>query len=144
VREPPTQAATESGTSLTSLARAGMCTLPMTAVSLFVFSATLIALGIASYLLTGRKSVTALIPAFAGLLVGLFASLALLSSGWVHSMSWAAAGLALLGALATARGLQACIAALVKRRALGAAAISKALMCLVCIGFVSLAAVQGI
>lgn len=116
----------------------------MTAVSLFVFSATLIGLGVASYLLTGRKSVTALIPAFAGVLVGLFALIAWLSLGWVHSMSWAAAAVAVLGAVATARGLQACVGALLHQRALGAAALSKALMCLVCVAFVSVAAVQGI
>jgi hypothetical protein len=116
----------------------------MTAVSLFVFSATLIALGVASYLLTGRKSVTALIPAFAGVLVGLFALIAWLSLGWVHGMSWAAAAVAVLGAVATARGLKACIGALLHQQAFGAAALSKALMCLVCVAFVSAAAVQGI
>jgi hypothetical protein len=116
----------------------------MTAVSLLVFSATLVGLGVASYLLTGRKSVTALIPAFAGALVGLFAVIALLSARLVHDMSWAAAIVALLGVLATARGLQACFRALLQQRAFGAAALSKALMCLVCLAFVSLAAVRGI
>jgi hypothetical protein len=134
----------ESDTDLTSQARAGMWGARMTAVSLFIFSATLIALGVASYLLTGRKSVTALIPAFAGLLVGLFALLAVFADGWVHGMSWAAVIVAVLGVVATARGLQACIAALLQQRALGAAALSKALMCVVCVAFVSLAAVQGL
>jgi hypothetical protein len=116
----------------------------MTAVSLIVFAASLVGLGVGSYLLTGQKSITALIPAFAGVLVGVFATVAEVSSGLLRSMAWASAVVALLGVVATSRGLQACIAALLAKRGVGAAAISKALMCGLCIAFVAAVAVQGI
>jgi hypothetical protein len=64
------------------------------------FGIVLILLGLASYLLTGRTSVTALIPAFFGAVFVILALVARNEAARKHAMH-AAVALALLGLLAT-------------------------------------------
>lgn len=71
----------------------------------------LIILGLASYFGTGQESFTALIPAFFGILFALIAMFASVEKLTKHMMH-AAAGVALLGALGSARGIPGIIAML--------------------------------
>lgn len=64
------------------------------------FGIALIVLGLASYLLTGRTSVTALIPAFFGAIFVVLALVARSDAARKHAMH-AAVALALIGLLAT-------------------------------------------
>jgi uncharacterized membrane protein len=64
------------------------------------FGLVLIALGVASYILTGRTSVTALIPAFFGIIFVLLALIARNDAARKHAMH-AAVALALLGLVGT-------------------------------------------
>jgi hypothetical protein len=101
--------------------------------------AILIVLGVASYLATGRASVTALIPAFFGLPILILGWLATRVTWRRHAMH-AATGLALLGLLGSARGVPATITLLsgstVERPA---AAVAQSVMALVCLVFLVLA-----
>ncbi|MEM9386719.1 MAG: hypothetical protein AAGA68_16790 [Pseudomonadota bacterium] len=62
------------------------------------FSAALVALGVGAWLASGQSSITAMIPAFFGLPLGLAGALAL-REGWRKHAMHAAATIALLGAL---------------------------------------------
>jgi uncharacterized membrane protein (UPF0136 family) len=74
-----------------------------------LFGLILIALGVASYTLTGRTSLTALIPAFFGALFLVCAMVARKETARKHAMH-AAVALGLIGALASlARGIPAAI-----------------------------------
>ncbi len=71
------------------------------------FGLTLIVLGVASYMLTGRTSVTALIPAIFGAILVVCALVARTESARKHAMH-AAVAIGLLGALAAlGRGIPA-------------------------------------
>jgi len=75
-----------------------------------LFGLVLIVLGVASYTLTGRASVTALIPAFFGAVLVICALIARNESARKHAMH-AAVAVALVGALASlARGVPAALA----------------------------------
>lgn len=75
-----------------------------------LFGLLLIVLGIASYTLTGRSSVTALIPAFFGAVLVICALLARKETARRHAMH-AAVAVALIGAIAAlARGVPAALA----------------------------------
>lgn len=69
-----------------------------------LFGAALIALGVGGYLLTGRESWTALIPAIAGALLLICGLIGRAPSARKHAMH-AAAALATLGVLGTIGGL---------------------------------------
>jgi hypothetical protein len=75
------------------------------------FGIVLIALGVAGYLGTGRVSVTALIPAAFGLVLGILGWLALNDRYRRHAMH-AAAALGLIGLLGSLRGLPGLVALL--------------------------------
>ena len=68
------------------------------------FGAALILTGVVAYFATGQESVTALIPAFFGLPLGI-AGLVALRPGWRSPGLYAAVGLALLLALGTLQGI---------------------------------------
>jgi hypothetical protein len=93
-----------------------------------LYAGLLILLGLVGYLTTGRESVTALIPTFAGvviLILGLFA----VNEGYRMPMLWAAAVLALLGFAGTVSGVPQVIKLVGGGEvARPAAAISKAIM----------------
>jgi hypothetical protein len=75
-----------------------------------LFGLILIVLGVASYMLTGRASITALIPAFFGAALVICAMVARNESMRKHAMH-AAVALGLLGALAAlGRGIPAALA----------------------------------
>jgi hypothetical protein len=93
------------------------------------FAASLVVLGVVSYLATGRKSVTALIPAFFGVIVGI-AHVLMDGSGYARHV---AIGLAVLGVLATGRAVIALLRSATERER--PATRSKALMALLCAGY---------
>ena len=99
----------------------------------------LIILGVASYLLSGRASVTALIPAFFGLPILVFGWLAMRVTWRRHAMH-AAAGLALLGLIGALRGVPPTLALLsgetVERPT---AVVVQTVMAVVCLVFVIMA-----
>jgi len=99
----------------------------------------LIILGVASYLLSGRASVTALIPAFFGLPILVLGWLAMRVTWRRHAMH-AAAGLALLGLLGALRGVPDTLALLsgetVERPT---AVVVQTVMAVVCLVFVIMA-----
>lgn len=99
----------------------------------------LIVLGVASYLLSGRASVTALIPAFFGLPILVLGWLAIRVTWRRHAMH-AAAGLALLGLVGSLRGVPDTLALLsggtVERPT---AVVVQTVMAVVCLVFVVLA-----
>lgn len=75
-----------------------------------LFGLILIVLGIASYMLTGRTSVTAMIPAFFGVVLVVCALVARNEAARKHAMH-AAVAVGLIGALASlARGVPAALA----------------------------------
>jgi len=94
----------------------------------------LIALGVGSYLGTGRESVTALIPAFFGLPLALLGVVALNDGRRKHAMH-AAAAIGLLGFLGAARGFAKLPALLsggeVEKPVAAYAQITMSLVCLV-------------
>ena len=94
--------------------------------------AILVALGVVSYLATGRESVTALIPAFFGLPILVLGWLATLVTWRRHAMH-AAAGLALLGLFGSARGVPATITLL------SGGTVEQTVMAVVCLVFLVLA-----
>ncbi|AHY48082.1 Hypothetical Protein RradSPS_2799 (plasmid) [Rubrobacter radiotolerans] len=69
-----------------------------------VFGAALVLTGVIAYFATGRESVTALIPAFFGVPIGI-AGLVALRPGWGSYGLYAAMALAALLALGTLRGI---------------------------------------
>lgn len=70
-----------------------------------LFGVSLVVLGLGAYLVTGRESVTALIPAFFGLpVIGLGVAALVKESLRKHAMH-GGAGLALLGLLGTAKAV---------------------------------------
>ena len=82
-----------------------------------LFGSILIVLGIASYTLTGRTSITAMIPAFFGAALVICALVARKESARKHAMH-AAVALGLLGALAAlARGVPAALSGGTRRPA---------------------------
>lgn len=104
-----------------------------------VLAFALIALGVGLYLATGRESVTALIPAFAGIGFGICALLATTERRTMHAMH-AAALLALLGLGGSAGGIPAAL------KNLGGEAIERpeaawgrTVMALLCLAFLVLA-----
>lgn len=102
------------------------------------FGAVLIALGVAGYFLTGRQSVTALIPAFAGVLFLVLGIVAQKPGARKHAMHVAAA-LALLGFLGTITGVIKVIRMLGGEEiARPAAARSQAIMAVLCLLFLVL------
>jgi uncharacterized membrane protein len=99
----------------------------------------LIVLGVASYLLTGRASMTALIPAFFGLPILILGWLALRVTWRRHAMH-AAAALGLLGLIGSLRGVPATLALLsgetVERPT---AVVAQSVMAVICLVFVVMA-----
>lgn len=95
-----------------------------------IFAATLIAIGVVGYVATGAASVTALIPAFFG--VAVFLAIQWKSKGIVLAVV-----LAVLGLAGAARGLPGFLKLItgetVERPA---AAISQAIMSVVCLAFI--------
>jgi hypothetical protein len=82
-----------------------------------IFGLLLIALGIGSYIATGRTSMTALIPAFFGAVLVVCALVAASESARKHAMH-AAVAIGLIGAIAAlARGVPAALAGEVGRPA---------------------------
>lgn len=69
-----------------------------------IFGALLIILGVGGYVLTGAQSITALIPALAGVVFTILGAVALKPPARKHAMH-AAAALALLGFLGTLPGV---------------------------------------
>ena len=67
-----------------------------------VVAGLLVAVGVAGYALGPSRSATSLIPAVAGLLLGLCGGLALAKPSWTKHAMHAAAAVALLGLLASA------------------------------------------
>lgn len=102
------------------------------------FGLTLVALGVVGYFGTGRQSMTALIPVIPGVVFLILGAVARNPGARKHAMH-AAAVLALLGALGTARGMvkffQMLGGAEVERPA---AVRSQAIMCVLCLVFVLL------
>jgi hypothetical protein len=103
-----------------------------------VFGGLLFVLGVASYVLTGRQSVTALIPAAFGLVFEVLGLLARKPNLRKHAMHGAAA-LALIGFVATVRGvLQAITLAQGGTVERPQAVIARAIMSVLCLVFVAL------
>jgi hypothetical protein len=99
-----------------------------------VLAVVLVALGVGLYLVSGRESVTALIPAFFGVAFGLCAALATTPTRRKHAMH-AAAVLALLGVGGSARGIPDAVTLLgggsVERPAAAWGQVAMMLLCLV-------------
>lgn len=70
-----------------------------------VFAGLLVLLGVGAYVLSGMKSVTALIPAFAGVILGACGALAVAKPGVRKHAMHAAVVVAALGLLAAAPGV---------------------------------------
>lgn len=100
--------------------------------------AALVVLGLAGYFLTGMVSVTALIPAFFGLALGLAGLIARDERKRKHAMH-AAVLVALLGFLGTVRGLLQVGSAFDGTAIRPAAIISQAIMALLTLGYVVMA-----
>lgn len=103
------------------------------------FAALFILLGVLGYLLTGMQSVTALIPAFLGLLLALLGWLGLARPALRKHVMHGAALLALIGIGGTFRGLLQAVSlaggASVERPE---AVIAQALMCVLSLLFLTL------
>lgn len=103
-----------------------------------VFAILLIVLGLIGYFATGRTSVTALIPAFLGIVMLTLGLLGGKESLRKHTMH-AAAALGLLGLIGAARGLPAFFSLLGGAQvARPAAAVSQAIMVLLMLVYVGL------
>ncbi len=88
----------------------------------------LIVIGVASYTLTGRTSITALIPAFIGAVLVICALVARTESARKHAMH-AAVAVGLLGAIGSlARGVPAAIAGDISRPAVIAQLVTGAVL----------------
>ena len=105
-----------------------------------LFALVLVTLGVAAYFGTGRASLTALIPAFFGALVGLFALLAWSNPSWGRVMRHATTGLAILGFVATARSLASTLRAFGRGETMRPAAVAKGVMGLTCLAFLAFVA----
>jgi hypothetical protein len=92
-----------------------------------VVGGLLVVLGVAGYVMTGMVSVTALIPAFFGVVIAACGVLARAETRR-KTMMHAAMGVALLGILGSFSGLIAVSRGLMAGEPLGAAAISRSLM----------------
>jgi hypothetical protein len=101
-----------------------------------IFASVLVALGVGSYLGTGRVSVTALIPAFFGLVVALLTLLGWLAPSLGSAMRHATTGLAVLGFLATARSLPSIRNWGRRDAATNPATLAKSVMSVSCLAFV--------
>jgi hypothetical protein len=101
-----------------------------------IFASVLVALGVVSYLGTARVSVTALIPAFFGVLVALFTLLGWLTPSLGGAMRHATTGLAILGFLATARSLPAIRHWGRSSGSASPATLAKSVMSVLCLAFV--------
>jgi hypothetical protein len=103
-----------------------------------LFGVSLVVLGLGAYLVTGRESVTALIPAFFGLPVVGLGVAALMREAWRKHAMHGAAGLALLGLLGTAKAVPNLLyllsvgSAHVERPA---AVVVQSLMALLCVAY---------
>ena len=103
-----------------------------------VFGLVLVALGVLGYLVTGRQSPTALIPAIPGVLFLVLGLVARNPGARKHAMH-VAAGLALLGALGTISGVVKFFRMLGGAEVERPAAVrSQAIMCVLCLVFVAL------
>ena len=100
-----------------------------------VLGVALVALGVGGYFATGRQSATALIPAYAGTLFLIVGLIARNPGARKHAMH-AAAALAVLGFLGTARGLITFVTGAATERP--AAVRSQAIMAVLCLVFVIL------
>ena len=109
--------------------------MPSTTIALGV---VLIVLGLAGYFLTGAASVTALIPAFFGIVIGLLGLLARDERRRKHAMH-AAVFIALLGVLGTFRGLLQIGSAFDGTAAPPAAIISQSIMAVLTLGYIVMA-----
>ncbi len=98
----------------------------------------LIVLGLAGYFLTGAASVTALIPAFFGIVIALAGLVARDERRRKHAMH-AAVLVALIGFLGSARGLMQIGGVFDGTAARPAAVISQAVMALLTLGYIVLA-----
>jgi hypothetical protein len=105
-----------------------------------LFALALVILGVAAYFGTGRASLTALIPALFGALVGLFALLAWSSPSWGAVMRHATTGLAMLGFVATARSLGSALGSFGRGETTRPASVAKGIMSLSCLAFVAFVA----
>lgn len=106
-----------------------------------IFGVALVALGTGSYVMTGRRSKTALIPAFFGVPVLLLGAVSLASPGLAPGLGYAVLGIAMLGFLGTARAVVQWAKSLGTTDGAGAGTVSKAtvskgLMALLCAGFI--------
>ena len=99
---------------------------------------TLIILGLAGYFLTGMVSITALIPAFFGIVIALAGLIARDERKRKHAMH-AAVLVALVGFLGSARGLLQIGDALNGTAERPAAVIAQSLMALLTLGYIILA-----
>ena len=104
-----------------------------------VFGVAMLLLGVVAYFVTGMQSVTALIPAFFGVIFVVLGAIMRDQSRARHA-GHAAATLALLGLLGSARGVPAVITLAqggeVQRPA---AAVAQAVMVVLCLAYVALA-----
>ena len=98
----------------------------------------LVVLGLAGYFLTGMVSVTALIPAFFGLAIGLAGVIARDERKRKHAMH-AAVLIALLGFLGSARGLLQLGRLFDGTAARPAAVVAQAIMAVLTLGYIVLA-----
>lgn len=98
----------------------------------------MIVLGIAAYLLTGRQSVTALIPAVFGLLMTGAGGLALKRPALLVILSRANAVLAWLGVAGTFRALLKLPALLAGQAERPAAIVTQVMMCGICLSYLVL------
>lgn len=73
--------------------------------TILTFGALFVAIGVFSYFASGGASVTALIPAFFGLVFLIFSAVAHYKPNWSKAMTIATAVLAVLGIGGTAKGL---------------------------------------
>ena len=105
-----------------------------------VFGVVLIALGVGGYVATGMVSVTALIPAFFGVVIALLGALALRPRLRKHAMHVVVL-VSLLGFLGAARGLLKLPQLLSDASQLErpAAVVSQSIMAVLCLIFVALA-----
>ena len=104
------------------------------------FGIGMILLGVISYFATGQESVTALIPAFLGI-VFVILGYVMRDEAKAKHAGHAAAGLAVLGLIGSARGIPAFVSLLgggeVERPT---AAVAQTLMALACVVFIGLGA----
>lgn len=108
-----------------------------------IFAGALVVLGVVGYQGTGRASITALIPAAFGLLVALLSLLEWLSPSWSAPLRFATVAVGVLGFLATARSLVVLSRSLARNVPVTPATLSKGIMSLSCLAFVSVVLLAG-